>query len=166
MALFGTIPATANVVASAITGTLAKARLPTGSVLQVVFYTGQGSAGTDTTSTSFVDTVVTKDITTTAANSQILILGMLGLNSSSSVYIRHRLLRNGTAIHTPGRMSSGGVGASGDIEHAGALNYLDSPNVAAETVLTYRIQIRAESGGMARINDNLKSTLTLMEIAA
>ncbi len=134
-----------------------------GKVLQVV----QGTFTTEnqTTSTSYQDTNVTLNITTSVTNSKVLYLGALGLNASGDKSIHVQLQRGNTTIWTPGRTSSGGTGATGDIEHLGAVNYLDSPGANAGTTLTYNIQIKGSNGGLVRINDNLESSVILMEIA-
>lgn len=134
-----------------------------GKVLQVV----QGFFGTtnDFTTTTFTDTNVSQSITTTLTSSKILVIGSLGLNASTDKYVRHRLMRNGTAILTPGRTSSGGSGASGDIEASHAMNFLDSPAQNAGTVLTYTVQMKSENGGLVRLNDNIESVIILMELA-
>ncbi len=151
-----------SLAASKLTGQVPIVNAPSGNVIQVVSATFSGSS--DHTSTSFVDTNVVLSITTTIANSKILFLGSLGLNASTSVYMRCRLTRNGTEVWLAGRSSSGGNNATGDIEHWASLNYLDSPNASSGTSLTYRIQLRSETGNLVRINDNAESSIIIMEL--
>lgn len=153
---------TSGVPASSLSGQLPIANAPSNNVIQAV--TGFFDSAYDHTSTTFQNTSVAVSITTTIANSKILYLGSLGLNSSSSIYMRYRLMRNGTQILLPGRVSSGGNNATGDIEHAASMNCLDTPNVAAGTTLTYTVQTRSESGGLVRINDNAESYVILLEL--
>jgi hypothetical protein len=120
----------------------------------------------ETNSASYVDSLVIISITTTRDNSKIFYNGSIGWNPSSlGRYIQYRLLRNGTAIYSPGRISPDAEGGE-DSEHIGYIGYIDSPNVAAGTTLTYKIQYNSQQNlGYVRINDNLKSNVILMEIA-
>ncbi len=120
----------------------------------------------ETSATNYVDSNVSINITTTRANSKILYNGMIGWNPSVGRYLKYRLLRNGTDIYSPGRISPKYDGG-GDSDIPGMVLYLDSPNVAAGTTLTYKIQYYSQQGlGVVRINDNLKSNVTLMELTS
>ena len=181
MALFGTIPATANVVASAITGTIAGARLPAGSVLQVV-----STAKTDTfttTSTSFVDiTGLSVSITPTSATSKVLIMYKVvyGNSGTVSTRVRMQLVRDATAIFigdsAGNRIRATSIGSNADnVAFSGDWNgiFLDSPNTTSAT--TYKIQFSTQAntgtinreggdGDLTTVSRGV-SSITLMEIA-
>jgi hypothetical protein len=157
-----------SIVATQLTGTIATARLPAGSVLQVV----QGTSSTQytTTSGSYQDTNVQATITPTSATSKILILGSLFVGADlggDDAEIFLRLNRSGTTVITWGSNYWVGVGATrigGQLMLCG--NYLDNPTTTS--AITYKIQFSAGAGATAYVNGGgtRTSTITLMEIAA
>jgi hypothetical protein len=170
MALIGTIPATANVAAAAITGTIAGARLPAGSVLQVVSVST--STTFSTSSSSDQDAGLTATITPTNASSKILILLSTVLratvaSSGSNNFVYQKLWRG--AITSGTLLQNGypiiGAIASTDIRGTGNFTYLDSPATTSAT--TYRVSINSIFSDTVYINSTTNpSTLTLLEIAA
>lgn len=149
------------------TGTLAKARLPAGSVLQVVSATD--STQLSTSSTSYVDTGLSASITPTSSTSKILIFieqTGVGKNAGGSGFrVALNILRDSTQLIQfelgAGYTASSVVNVFGS---SGA-NYLDSP--ASTSSITYKTQIKGFDGGTVYANyDNCTSTITLMEIAA
>jgi hypothetical protein len=178
---------TATNASNISSGTLGKARLPTGSVLQVVqaYITAVFST---TNNTAFVDiTGLSVSITPTSASSKILVMATLTDCSTSSNLGdgMFQVLRGSTAI---GNADSGGtapvmgyvstyLAASANITDAVVFNYLDSPATTSST--TYKVQCRlwSNSGSgldgtlyVGRRNGNSSfispSSITLMEIAA
>jgi hypothetical protein len=150
----------------AVTG-LAKASLPTGSVLQVV----QASTSTSVTNSTatFSDTGLTASITPTSATSKILVLVSqscykTGGNANNCVDVK--LLRGATDL---GNLiyAFGYTGTAIIFYGTGSFQYLDSPATTSST--TYKTQFR-NNAGVAAVGvqqDNLGiSTITLMEIAA
>jgi len=170
-----------SIAATQLTGTIAAARLPAGSVLQVV-----QTVKTDTftmSSSTFADiTGLSVSITPSSSSNKILVLANVnhvGTTTTSASGIR--LMRNSTAIgigdasgsrpRTSGGESYGnyGVTLTGD-----AVMFLDSPATTSAT--TYKIQIQAYSS-TAYVNrsqvdtDNNAyyrgmSSITVMEISA
>jgi hypothetical protein len=148
------------------TGTLPKAQLPTGNVLQVV--QGTYSTNVTTSSTSLVDTGLTATITPTSASSKILVLVyQAGLNNggNSSTGINTQLIRNGTSIYNFGKYSvyiTSAVSLNGGISGG----YLDSP--ATTSAVTYKTQfLRQDGSGSVQVQAfGDLSTITLLEIAA
>jgi hypothetical protein len=182
MALFGTIPATANVVASAITGTLSAARLPAGTVLQVVSATKTNTFST--TGTAFVDVSgLSVSITPTSASSKILIISSVnGQGAVSQSFLATRLMRNSTEIavgdaNSSAARATSSTGYTGD--SGGQLNlsmtHLDSP--ATTSAVTYKVQASSlHASTTAFINRSQEnngtysrcmtaSAITVMEIA-
>ena len=156
-------------------GTLPKARLPAGSVLQVVQNTTATLAST-TSSASFVDTTLTASITPTSATSQILVLIMqnIQVTNQGSPYATGmwQLLRGASAIYTPYSTDNGNVfaydyGGSGiNVYRPTPITWLDSPNTTSST--TYKTQVKLGTNGGASIaaNAGAVASITLLEIAA
>jgi hypothetical protein len=176
-----------SIVATQLTGTIASARLPAGSVLQVVqaYITTVFST---TNNTAFVDiTGLSVSITPTSASSKILVMATLTdcSTDSASGDGMFQVLRGSTAI---GNANSGGtapvmgyvstyLAASANFTDAVVFNYLDSPATTSST--TYKVQCRlwSNSGSgldgvlyVGRRNGNgsfiSPSSITLLEIAA
>jgi len=172
-----TLPATSGTIltsASAIsassitTGTLPKAQLPTGSVLQVVNATY--STETTTSSTSFVDTGLSGSITPLYSTSKILVIATInGTGKGAATQMAFKLLRGSTSLFN--YESSAGYTASADSNYVGScgVEYLDSPSTTSST--TYKVQFKSVSGGIiysqsSGAGDGSTSSITLMEIAA
>ena len=156
-------------------GTLPGARLPAGSVLQVVQNTTATLAST-TSSASFVDTTLTASITPTSATSKILVLIMQNIQvtnqNASYATGMWQLLRGASAIYTPYSTDNGNVfaydyGGSGiNVYRPTPITWLDSPNTTSST--TYKTQVKLGSNGGASIaaNAGAVGSITLLEIAA
>jgi hypothetical protein len=171
-----------SIAATQLTGTIAAARLPTGSVLQVASTLKQDTF--TTSSTSYTDvTGLSVSITPTSATSKILVTAVVSLaNTNTSGYnTRGAILRDSTII---------GAGTPSGNRPAGSfflqsfttrnvtpisMTVLDSPATTSAT--TYKVQIATESGGTAavgRVYDDsdsasvprLACSITVMEIAA
>jgi hypothetical protein len=156
----------ANIAASEITsGALDHARMPSGSVLQVV----QASTTTNvqiTSGTSFVDTTLTATITPKFSDSKILILvnqsAFKGSGNSENAYI-YRILRGTTVIHElPTQLRTA---TAMEINTTLSTAYLDSPNTTSAR--TYKTQFRnaVSANQVQSQNNNQPSVITLMEIA-
>jgi hypothetical protein len=179
-----TTASTTGVNASAIsTGTIAAARLPAGSVLQVITATTT-SLGTST-STSYADTGLTATITPSSASNKIMVfvsqsfaaIGGEAVGYGYQVNAGVQLLRQSTTLITSDSDSGGkyslGLG-TGTAPLTGSIvlftilnmNYLDSP--ATTSAQTYKTQFAKGTSGMSTIYANssgVRSTITLMEIA-
>jgi hypothetical protein len=180
-----TTGSTTGINASAIsTGTLAKARLPASSILQVV-----QTIKTDTfttSSSSYTDiTGLSVNITPTSASNRILVIATLSYGGGTNAYGYAQILRNGTPIALGNSDSSNRTEntfplnientPSGDAKLMNAgMTVLDSP--ATTSVITYKIQALSAIGTTVAINrsggnsDNAfsglgVSTITVMEIA-
>jgi hypothetical protein len=163
-------------------GVPTRAQLPAGSVLQVL-----QAFKTDTTTlavSSFTD-IPSLEVTITPSSTSSKILIMTSVQATVyQLTVQFRITRNGTAVGVANAAGSrvqtlmGGLYNSVDANHQNnpfASSFLDSP--ASTSALTYRIQIKAQSGASAYINrsgndsDNsdwaMRSTsnITVMEIA-
>ena len=163
---------TATNASNISSGTLGKARLPTGSVLQVV----QATTTTPVTiaSTSFTDTGLSASITPTSATSKILILtsqagiAVIGATNSRGIYFQ--LVRGSTNIFDFQWEINGGLGNNGFKVDAYSANmaYLDSPATTSST--TYKTQssgsTTSDSLQTRWQQGNKPSSMILLEIAA
>ena len=140
-------------------GTLPAARLPAGSVLQVVM--GTYAIDTSTTSASFVTTGLSASITPRSTSSKILVLytGTYFVTVSSKG-VRIQITRAATSIYAP---SNYNLYSSAVILAQQTLSYLDSPVTTSAT--TYAINFSTPDGSTVRAQyDNNQSTIVLMEI--
>ena len=157
---------TATNASNISSGTLGKARLPTGSVLQVVNATY--STETTTSSGSYVDTGLTASITPLFSTSKILVIvDMSGVAKYSNITSAQIiLLRAGSTILTFALGAADtGTTATNEVGSV-SCNYLDSPATTSAT--TYKVQFCSRNAiASVRVQDNgSSSTITLMEIAA
>ena len=171
-----------SIVATQLTGTVAAARLPAGSVLQVV-----SATKTDvftTSSTSYVDvTGWTASITPSATANKILVT-VTGCtsNSAANSFAYLSLLRGSTEIYL-GDARGSATRASADVSQQSAGNpevwakptciqFLDAPSSISS--VTYKLQLKNTSatsttvGGTNTTTDanrsNIPTTIVLMEI--
>jgi len=162
---------------------LTGAKMPTGSVLQVVSTTKTDTF--TTTSTSFTDiTGLSVSITPTSATSKILVIYSSQISTTAGEYSSfYQMVRGSTAIclgdangsRTRATNWNRSTGTGGDQTWVVSQNYLDSPSTTSAT--TYKIQGYVQSGGTFSVNRSISwgdasaiatgtSTITVMEIAA
>jgi hypothetical protein len=160
-----------SIAATQLTGTIAAARLPAGSVLQVV----NGSVATyaTTSSNTYTSTGLTATITPSSVSSKILVFANVvgvGKNTNNTSCML-RLYRNAASIvgfeewaGNNGTTTQNGVAAC-------AVNYLDSPATTSAT--SYTVYFASTNNNAtayvmsyATLQANATSTITLMEIAA
>jgi hypothetical protein len=149
----------------AVTG-LAKASLPTGSVLQVVNATY--ATATSFTSTSYITSNLTATITPTSATSKILIQVSLPCMADTTGGQLWATVFRGTVAGTNLATNATGFGAlyntAGSIQSVISATILDNPATTSATTYTVGVKL---SGGSGYFNNNsTTSTITLMEIAA
>jgi len=153
--------------ASAISGTLPAANLPTGSVLQVV--NGTTLTPTSTSAGTYVQTNLTASITPKFATSKIVILCSWAIYySNTGGYSFQTLYRNNTT-----NLGSGGItglacmtnGFQANVDLQGNIMFTDSPATTSST--SYTVWVRSAGTGTTIINDsNSTNSIVLMEIAA
>jgi hypothetical protein len=156
-----------SIVATQLTGTIAVARLPTGSVLQVV-----QTAKTDTFSTSSSYTSVTglsASITPSSSSSKVLIMVSLGCVSADNSSFKMGMYRGATPIYvgdTAGSRTS--VSAQGQTSATfaaefGAWSFLDSPATTSAT--TYQVYLGSNGSVTVYLNRTTRDTNTSTEDA-
>ena len=144
---------------------IATTKLGAGAVLQVVQMTSDTQD--TTTSTSFVDTVLTLSITPSSTTSKVLIMASFtGGNNTSEAGARFTIKRTSTNLgNGTNGFSNNNDLCSGYHHNNVCLTYLDSPSTTSAT--TYTIQQRADSSGTCFLNTNsTRGVLILQEISA
>lgn len=177
------IAANGTVATSALSGTISTAQLAdssitrakmniTGTVLQSVQYVrsanfNSGSSLLATTSATYAD-VITNSITTTVANSKILVLvNCVGYYGQGSLRAAARVERNGSLI-TGDPYAWYAPTATMSTYYA---NVLDAPAAVAGTSLTYTLRGSNQGGGgtmylgYADSGGGATNSITLLEIA-
>ena len=128
MALFGTIPSTANVVAGAITGTIASSSLPASSIVQLKTKLGSLSRFVSTSASwTEVDSSIRVSLTPTKANNLILVHMSchVQMNEISQISVLPTFSTNaGTTFQSmvAEKDSGGGLAASSVISTGGSMN--------------------------------------------
>ena len=155
------VAGTNTITLPASTGTLATTATA-GKILQVV--SAVNSTFVTTTSSSFVDTGLTLNITPSATSSKILIIMSASIgNTSGGANTSAVIVRDSTEIETFSRVAFNSSNHS-DVQNS--FVFLDTPSTTSAT--TYKLQYKTD-GGNARFNDNSvvdpASTITLMEVA-
>ena len=149
----------------ATSGTLPAARLPAGSVLQVV--NGNTSTSVSSSSSAYADTGLTATITPTSATSKILVLfNQIIAKSAGNVanYVSIKIFRGATDLGVFANAQLYNNAAQEVYGSCGA-NYLDSPATTSAT--TYKTQFANPTNtALVRCqpDSNGMSTITLMEI--
>jgi len=175
-----TLGGTPSIAATALTGTIAAARLPAGSVLQVVSATQ--TAVVSISGSSFADiSGLSVSITPTSNTNKVLIFGFLNAVSGDLSFFR--IVRNSTAIcigdaaGTRIQSTGGAFGTGSNATWASvnmSFNFLDSPATTSAT--TYKLQFAGNSAVTTYLNrgsgdgdsgnaGRTASTITIMEIA-
>ena len=153
-----------SIVATQLTGTIAAARLPAGSVLQVVM--GTYSTQTCTSSTSYVDTGLSATITPSSASSKVLVFANVpdAHNNATGAVLFLNIVRASTQIIEFVKHGDYIQSNESLVTYGGSTSYLDSPNTTSAT--TYKIQFKVQSGSQCVFLNNSTGTIILMEIAA
>lgn len=138
-----------NIDAGQLTGSIARARMPTGSIVQIV--TANKTDTFSTSSTTYTDlTGLSVSITPTSSSNKILVFFQVVATGQNVNYAQ--IVRNSTAIGIGDAASNRVQATVGNMNRAGDSNlafsfsnmYLDSPATTSAT--TYKIQVRTENG--------------------
>jgi hypothetical protein len=155
-----------SIAATQLTGTIAAARLPAGSVLQVV--SNFTTTFTSSTSSTPVDTTLSASITPSSTSSKIVIFvsqsGTEKNNSANDNGINLFLVRNSTSLFQ-WTVALNYTNSSTNLISGSSINYVDSP--ATTSSVTYKTQYASynNSGNIRIQSNNDRSQILLMEIA-
>jgi len=152
---------TAKIADDAVTA--AKTGFSLGKIGQVV----QASAnnGNSTTSTSFVASTCTVDITPTASSSKILITASISFSNTHNDKAFFSLYRGSTNLGNSGDGFREHKTAGGASHDSVTITYLDSPSSTSAT--TYKVYYRVTSGGTVAFNpDSTNWTIITQEVLA
>ena len=160
-----------SIAATQLTGTIAAAALPAGSVLQVV--NGTYNTMTSNSTSTYASTGLTATITPTKSSSKILVFANVAgcYKTTGNVALGLRLYRGASSINAfeniaafTATTASSGVGSC-------STTYLDAPATTSATTYTVYFSSRGNVP-VVRVQENFDlagdstSTITLMEIAA
>ena len=175
----GTTQATAftGSAATLTSGTLSAARLPAGSVLQVVYGSSNTVVTSTTTTRNGAATGLTATITPSSASSKILVLWQVAnsVDPTNNIYIN--LLRNGSTELLIGSGGSVNATAKGygiayvdNLAAPSTGTYLDSPATTSATTYAPYFWVQGSTGYINRSSSNpvntvVTSSITLVEIA-
>lgn len=158
--------------AADLSGVLSKARLPAGTVLQVVH--ASTGVNASTSGSTYIDTNLSASITPLSSTSKILVLvsQQVETYASNSTIMGLKLQRNGTDIYTNNRAWGDNTNAANDLHGTASIMFLDSP--ASTSALTYKTQFCAANNASGPYGNYVavqsasgnSSTITLLEIAA
>ena len=138
------------------------AGLPAGTVLQVKQFTT--TTQTNTSSTTFVDTLLTINITPISISSKILVRVFCPLRKDQVTAMGGsiQLLRNTTAIGNQNYLGYNNAAQYG--QESINLEVLDSPQTTSS--LTYKVQVKSQIANNTNFgHDNGLQGITVMEIA-
>ena len=152
-------------------------QFPTGHVIQVVSQNFTGTASRS--STTYINTFLTKSITSHATNSRFLVMVNSitgGSDASPRIQLRRTIGSATTDIDNSGVTMSSDARLS-NVRHGINLHlsYVDEPSVASGTSINYLIRLRSSGThtvylGQTGFTDhgsvNVLSSMTIMEIAA
>jgi len=133
-----------------------------GKVLQVI--STSTTDETATTSTSWVNTTLTANITPSSTSNKIFIIASTNSQSAGSNERNNlSIFRDSTNLGDTNQGFGRSLNANELMEKA-TISYLDSPNTTSQ--ITYTIKLRSTNGGSVSVNNNgSRGAVTLMEIA-
>ena len=151
-----------SIVATQLTGTILSARLPAGSVLQVVQGTF-GPSDTTTSSSTFIDTGLSASITPSSSSNKILVIVSQDMGKQTNdLNAIIQLVRGSTALAT---ILNAYTASSASLLYINTgYTYLDSPATTSST--TYKTQVKSSNGLASARFGAITATIILMEIAA
>jgi hypothetical protein len=155
-----------SIVATQLTGTIAAARLPAGSVVQVVNATS--TSYLNTSSTSFVTTGFSASITPQSNTNKIFIVvnaGQMDARGGAGSGVVVTMYKGATDLSGGGGFAICYNGTANQMNFPTAFSLLNSPATTSST--TYTMYIRSYSGtGIYWNSFGNDCSITLMEISA
>ena len=136
------------------------AAITTGRVLQIV--QGTDTAETDTSSTSFVATGLSVNITPSSSSNKVLVIVMGVLdNETSGSAPRVTIYRDSTNIGISDGLSRNY--STSRLLTPLSMSKLDTPSSSSQ--ITYSVRIRSASSNTVRFGESTQQTIIAMEIA-
>ena len=140
---------------------------PSGTIIQTV--TAEIENDNVTTSTSYVDTGLTANITPSSTSNKIVVLICMPMNctqDSTDVQVEYKVLRDSTALGDAVFGDHSGNGSRSDLWTTAHFAYVDSPSSTSS--LTYKVQHKTYNTDITSTasHANNKCTIILQEIVA
>ena len=140
---------------------------PSGTIIQTV--TSEIENDNVTTSTSYVDTGLSANITPSSTSNKIVVLICMPMNctqDSTDVQVEYKVLRDSTALGDAVFGDHSGNGSRSDLWTTAHFAYVDSPSSTSS--LTYKVQHKAFNSDIVSTasHSNNKCTIILQEIVA
>ena len=140
---------------------------PSGTIIQTV--TAEIENDNVTTSTSYVDTGLTANITPSSTSNKIIVLVCMPMNctqDSTDVQVEYKVLRDSTALGDAVFGDHSGNGSRSDLWTTAHFAYVDSPSSTSS--LTYKVQHKTFNTDITSTasHQNNKCTIILQEIVA
>jgi len=140
---------------------------PSGTIIQTV--TAEIENDNVTTSTSYVDTGLTADITPSSTSNKILVLICMPMNctqNNTDVQVQYKVLRDSTVLGDAVFGDHSGNGSRSDLWTTAHFAYVDSPSSTSS--LTYKVQHQTFNTDITSTasHDNNKCTIILQELVA
>jgi len=140
---------------------------PSGTIIQTV--TSEIENDNVTTSTSYVDTGLTANITPSSTSNKIVVLICMPMNctqDSTDVQVEYKVLRDSTALGDAVFGDHSGNGSRSDLWTTAHFAYVDSPSSTSS--LTYKVQHKTFNTDITSTasHQNNKCTIILQEIVA
>jgi hypothetical protein len=146
-------------------GTLPFARLPAGSILQVV--QGTSTTAVSTTSTSYVTTGLTVSITPKFSTSKIFVSFTGMIHTTTGAQIAATIYRNSTDLSSSSRGFVELYNSAGELQSMACGVYLDSPATTSSTSYTVYMKLVQSLGQTAKfLSDSNLGVIVVMEVAA
>ena len=135
-----------------------------GKIGQVV--STNNSTAQTTTSTSFVATSLSVNITPTSTSRKIYIIASSNVaNNNINDTNRYTIMRDSTVLDAGEGMANGYSNTAGDIRIGIAIHYLDSPSTTSQ--ITYALGHRTGGVSTSTVNKNgYTGSITVMEVLA
>ena len=145
----------------AVTGTVLTTTSPkAGNVIQVVSNTTTSQVSTS--STSFVSATLAASITPTSSSSKVFVIVNTVAQGSTTNSLYYTIYRGATNLG--GTLGMALFSNGNGNEFPFGMSYLDSPSTTSST--TYTVYFRTNTGSVFMGENNLTSSITVMEIAA